>query len=37
MEGSLAAMTGETTESIQQRDFIDSADGHNAVEQLGVK
>ena len=29
--------SGETTESIKQRDRPDSADGHNAVEQLGVK
>jgi monovalent cation:H+ antiporter, CPA1 family len=29
--------SGEPTESTQQRDRPDSADGHNAVEQLGVK
>jgi CPA1 family monovalent cation:H+ antiporter len=29
--------SGETTETIKQRDRPDSADGHNAVEQLGVK
>jgi Na+:H+ antiporter len=29
--------SGETTKSIQQRDRPDSADGHNAVDELGVK
>jgi len=29
--------SGEPTESTQQRDRPGSADGHNAVEQLGVK
>ena len=29
--------SGETTESIKQRDRPDSADRHDAVEQLGVK